>query len=163
LFHAGATHGIQREKGRHLNRVSSQSSKEAHAKSSPRYTELPESHLLHDLATTNPLTHRFPSPQAARVTFGRTRKPRCSLRQPLPEGRSSNIGHGKPQPQPGHAPVARIASQSAATTLAQTTPKRWPTRVRRAHTSNPDRLSRVTHHHSSASREGGRRTPKEPS
>jgi hypothetical protein len=41
LFHAGSTYGIQRCRVRHLNCVSSQSSKEAHAKSSPRYTELP--------------------------------------------------------------------------------------------------------------------------
>jgi hypothetical protein len=45
-----------KRKGRHLNYASSQSSKESHAKRSPRYTELPESHLLYKLATTNSLT-----------------------------------------------------------------------------------------------------------
>lgn len=79
-----------KRKGRHLNRASSQSSKESHAKRSPRYTELPESHLLHDPTTTNPLTPLL----------------RCSL-STSPRGGTQTSVVASHNLSPGHTPVAR--------------------------------------------------------
>jgi hypothetical protein len=77
--------GFKEKKVRHLNRVSSQSSKESHAKSSPRYTELPcnlekRERPFSPITLQNLLHHLY--------------------RQTLPERRSSDLHRSKLRSRP---------------------------------------------------------------